>query len=304
MKHTSVSGGPGQDGAGASLKGAPSSNGADGQDQAGGQEAKGRAGRATRYAAPALEKGLDILEALSTSGEGYTLNELCQQLGRNASELFRMVVTLQRRGYIETGPGDRYVLTLKMFQLAHRQPPLRSLTEVALPLLRELSERARQSCHLSIFQDGRVVIIAQVDSPERWSFGLKVGVAMGLVDTSSGHVLLAYQDEVERARMLGGHVRVEGELAMDPGQLFPLLEAVKTNGHASMPSVQIQGVTNIAFPIRGASGRVVAAVNVPHIARIDGQRRPDVAQIKAIMVDVCDRLSARLGYDAGQGGGA
>jgi hypothetical protein len=29
-----------------------------------------------------------------------------------------------------------------------------------------------------------------------------------------------------------------------------------------------------------------------------------VAQIKAIMVDVCDRLSARLGYDAGQGGGA
>jgi DNA-binding IclR family transcriptional regulator len=259
---------------------------------------------ATRYAAPALEKGLDILEALSDGGDGYTLNELCQVLGRNASELFRMVVTLQRRGYIEAGPGDRYSLTLKMFRLAHRQSPLRSLTDVALPLLRELSERARQSCHLSIFQDGRVVIIAQVDSPERWSFGLKVGVAMGLVDTSSGHVLLAGQDEVERARMLGGHVRVEGELAMDPGQLFPLLEAVRANGYASMPSVQIEGVTNIAFPIRGMGGRVIAAVNVPHIARIDGQRRPDVDQIKVIMADVCGRLSARLGYDAERDGAA
>jgi DNA-binding IclR family transcriptional regulator len=91
---------------------------------------------------------------------------------------------------------------------------------------------------------------------------------------------------------------------MDPGQLFPLLEAVRANGYASMPSVQIEGVTNIAFPIRGMGGRVIAAVNVPHIARIDGQRRPDVDQIKVIMADVCGRLSARLGYDAERDGAA
>ncbi len=255
------------------------------------------ADKATRYAAPALEKGLDILEALSQTADGYTLNELCQTLGRNVNELFRMVVTLQRRGFIQADQNDRYTLTLKMFQLAHRQQPIKSLVGASLPLLHELAERARQSCHLSIFQNGRVVVIAQVDSPERWSFGLKIGVVMGLTDTSSGHVLLAYQDEIERTRMLSSHIRVEGELNMDPGQLFALLKDVRAKGYASMPSIQIDGITNIAFPVRSIGGRVVAAINVPHIARIDGTPRPNIEQIKEIMGNVCTRLSTRIGFD-------
>ena len=258
------------------------------------QESKGNG---ARYTAPALEKGLDILEALSESTEGYTLNELCQALGRNVNEIFRMAVTLQRRGYIQADQNDRYTLTLKMFRLAHRQQPIKALVGAALPLLHELAERTRQSCHLSIYQNGRVVVIAQVDSPERWSFGLKVGVVMGLTDTSSGHVLLAYQDEIERTRMLSSHIKVEGELDMYPGQLFSLLKEVRADGYASMPSIQTQGVTNIAFPIRGIGSRVVAAINIPHIARIDGTPRPDIAQIKEIMANICTRLSTRIGFD-------
>jgi DNA-binding IclR family transcriptional regulator len=91
---------------------------------------------------------------------------------------------------------------------------------------------------------------------------------------------------------------VEGELPMDPGQLFALLKEVRACGYASMPSIQIRGITNIAFPIRGIDGRVVAAINIPHIARIDGTPRPDIEQIKDIMANICMRLSTRIGYDA------
>ena len=113
----------------------------------------------------ALETGLDILEALAASPAGYTLAELAQKIGRSVSEIFRMAVTLQRRGFVQVDDNDRYTLTLKMFELAHRQQPLKSLVSVALPLLRELANRARQSCHLAVYQAGRVVVIAQVDSP-------------------------------------------------------------------------------------------------------------------------------------------
>ena len=89
---------------------------------------------AQRYAAPALEKGLDILEALAASPAGYTLAELAQKIGRSVSEIFRMAVTLQRRGFVQVDENDRYSLTLKMFELAHRQQPLKSLVSVALPL--------------------------------------------------------------------------------------------------------------------------------------------------------------------------
>lgn len=251
---------------------------------------------AQRYAAPALEKGLDILEALADSPAGYTLAELAQKIGRSVSEIFRMAVTLQRRGFVQVDDNDRYTLTLKMFELAHRQQPLKSLVSVALPLLRELANRARQSCHLAVYQAGRVVVIAQVDSPERWSFGLKVGVMMGLTDTSSGHVLLAFRDEVERTRMLAAHIKVEGELESDPGELFPILADVRKNGCACMASRQIRGVTNVAFPVMGVGSQVIAAINVPHIERIDRKESPSIAQVREIVGNIAQRLSTLMGY--------
>lgn len=250
---------------------------------------------ALRYAAPALEKGLDILEALADSVSGYTLNELAQKVGRKVSEIFRMAVTLQRRGYVQVDENDRYTLTLRMFELAHRQQPLKSLVSVALPLLRELANRSRQSCHLAMYQGGRVVVIAQVESPERWSFGLKVGVVMGLTDTSSGHVLLAFRDEIDRARMLRAHIGVEGELEMDPGELFAILQEVRERGYSAMPSRQTRGITNIAFPVMGAADHVIASINVPYIERIDQKSAPDVAQVRSIVGNIAGRLSALMG---------
>lgn len=250
---------------------------------------------ALRYAAPALEKGLDILEALADSVSGYTLNELAQKVGRKVSEIFRMAVTLQRRGFVQVDENDRYTLTLRMFELAHRQQPLKSLVSVALPLLRELANRSRQSCHLAMYQGGRVVVIAQVESPERWSFGLKVGVVMGLTDTSSGHVLLAFRDEIDRARMLRAHIGVEGELEMDPGELFAILQEVRERGYSAMPSRQTRGITNIAFPVMGAADHVIASINVPYIERIDQKSAPDVVQVRGIVGNISARLSALMG---------
>lgn len=141
----------------------------------------------TRYAVPALDKGLDVIELLARETDGRTLNEIARSLGRTSSELFRMVNALARRGYIaQQDGGDRYVLTLKLFELAHRHKPIKSLTAAAAPLMLELVHRSLQSCHLTIYHAGRVMVVAEVDSPERWAFGLKVGAQVGLTDTASG----------------------------------------------------------------------------------------------------------------------
>src|SRR5437868_1950916 len=178
-----------------------------------------------RYAAPALEKGLDILELLAheSESEGLGLNEIARALERTSSEIFRMVNALARRGYL-VQQGDRYHLSLKLFELAHRHKPVKSMTAAALPLMRELVSRTLQSCHLTVFHAGRAMVVAQVDSPERWAFGLKVGALVGLTDTASGYVLLAFQDDAERARMLASHREVEGELDFDARQLRRAVE--------------------------------------------------------------------------------
>jgi DNA-binding IclR family transcriptional regulator len=72
---------------------------------------------AASYATPALEKGLDILELLAHERDGLTKSEVARGLGRTVSEIFRMLLCLERRGYISQASGDRYVLSLRLFQL-------------------------------------------------------------------------------------------------------------------------------------------------------------------------------------------
>jgi DNA-binding IclR family transcriptional regulator len=118
---------------------------------------------------------------------------------------------------------------------------------------------------------------------------------MGLTDTSSGHVLLAFRDEIDRARMLRAHIGVEGELDMDPGELFALLQEVRERGYSAMPSKQTRGITNIAFPVMGAADHVIASINVPYIERIDQKSAPDVVQVRGIVGNISARLSALMG---------
>jgi DNA-binding IclR family transcriptional regulator len=82
---------------------------------------------------------------------------------------------------------------------------------------------------------------------------------------------------------------------MDPGQLLSMLADVRSHGYSLMRSIQISGVTNIAFPVYGPGRQVVAAINIPHIARIDGAPRPTIEQVKTAQADICERLSRQLG---------
>jgi DNA-binding IclR family transcriptional regulator len=206
-----------------------------------------------------------------------------------------MVNALCRRGYIGQ-QDDRYSLTLRLFELAHRHKPIKSLTAAAAPLMRDLAQRALQSCHLAVFYAGRVLVVGEIDSPERWAFGLKVGAQVGLTDTASGYVLLAFQDEAARRAMLASHQEVEGELEVKRRQLSTTVQDVATNGYAQLQSRQIRGVTNIAFPILATAGRAIAALNIPYIERIDKKITPSIAAVKEMLRETAAALSLLMGH--------
>ena len=257
---------------------------------------RARSSGGVRYAVPALDKGLDVIELLARESEGLTLNEIARVLGRTSSELFRMVNALSRRGYTIQRDGDRYSLTLKLFELAHRHKPIKSLTAAAAPLMRELVNRTLQSCHLTVFHAGRVMVVAEIDSPERWAFGLKVGAEVGLTDTASGYVLLAFQDDAGRRSMLASHQEVEGELDVRQAQLLTVVRDVARKGYAQIQSRQIRGVTNIAFPVLDTAGHAMAVLNIPYIERIDKKITPSIAAVKEMLRETAARLSLLMGH--------
>jgi DNA-binding IclR family transcriptional regulator len=224
---------------------------------------QGRMRNVPKYRAPALEKGLDILELLSREESGLGIAEIARRLDRTVGEIFRMIVVLEARGYIAQGAAsDRYGLTSLLFEIAHRTPLVRRLTAVAAPVMRRLTAEINQSAHLAVLNEGRVLVVEQVSAPANSSFIVRLGATLDLWRTSSARVILAFLEARERRRVLerfpppGGVAlaTVEAELAV-----------IRAAGWEMRESLVVRGVTNISAPVIDHSGQPVAALTVTHV---------------------------------------
>ena len=138
-----------------------------------------------RYPVPALDKGLDLLELLAGQPRGMSLSELAVASTRKVSEIFRMVDCLKRRGYVgHDTRSDKLVLTMRLFELAHRYPPTERMIAAALPEMEALTRDVGQSCHLAVHSGGEMLVIAQVDSPLQMGFAVHVGARVGLTNSA------------------------------------------------------------------------------------------------------------------------
>ena len=242
-----------------------------------------------RYRAPALDKGLDIIELLSGAEEGLSQAEIAKALERTPNEIYRMLDRLVRRDYVRRTAGDRYELTLKLFELAHATPPVARLVAQALPIMRRFAREARQACHLVIHDRNVLVVVAQVDSPGYWNVSIRVGSRISMVNTGSGHVFLAFASPEERRLMLED---VAGDEGLTP-EFEARLEQVREKGYESMPSLQVASVTNLTVPIRGPVGSLLAVLTSPFTDRLDKKDAPDRDAVLAMLVSAGEEISKR-----------
>jgi DNA-binding IclR family transcriptional regulator len=218
-----------------------------------------------KYTAPALEKGLDILELLSRTDLGLSQAEIARDLGRSVSEIFRMLVVLTERGYVAQDPvNDRYVLTTLLFEVAHRTPLIRRLTSSATPLMRDLAHEINQSVHLAVLSDDGVLIVGQVDPPARHVMSIRLGTRVDLWRASSGRVMLAFQTPQELDRAFA---RVPLPPGMTEAKVRADLVQIARAGHEIVDSFVVRGIVNISAPIIDHTGLAIAALTVPHLER-------------------------------------
>lgn len=245
-----------------------------------------------RYRAPALDKGLDILELLADQPDGLTRGEIVKALDRGPSEIYRMLERLVARQYVlRSLAGDRYSLSLKMFDLAHRYPPNHRLVTQALPVMDRYVKEAEQSCHLGVYDRGNVQIVAQVSSPATCGMTVRPGTRVNLLDTGSGQMLLACESAERRRQMLAEHVALDGEVQIPPDELEHMLEAVRATGYRQRESLQYFGVIDISCPILGPRGHALAVLTTPYIRRIDRHAIPSLDRARELMLQAARDLS-------------
>jgi DNA-binding IclR family transcriptional regulator len=219
--------------------------------------------KGSTYPVPALEKGLDIIETLASVSEPQSLAELAVRLKRSRSELFRMLACLEQRGYLtRDDAAGKYALTLKLHALAHAHPPMGKLLTAARRPMQGLTEKTGESCHLSVLERGRLLVVAQQESPARVRLSIEVGGEFDPVATASGRLLLARLAEAEREEILAESPAGRALAGRARKTFLSGLGEVARRGVSTAESETIEGVRDVAVAVgwSGVAGTASLAV--------------------------------------------
>jgi DNA-binding IclR family transcriptional regulator len=218
---------------------------------------------------------------------------MAQRLGRSVGEIYRMVACLVSRNYVTLVDENTYSITTKLFELSHINPPTHRLLFEATPIMQRLAGQLDQSCHLTVYGQGKQVVLCKVDTPSGMGFAVRAGAELDVLISASGRVLLAFQDEETRK------LRIEESLQRRPEQadvqIDSVLASIRATGYESIPSVQVRGLYAVSFPILDAQGRAIAALTVPYAERIDQIQRKSIPEVTEALGLAARTLSKRIG---------
>lgn len=243
------------------------------------------------YSAPALEKGLDILELLHESEAALTQREISIRLGRSVSELYRMLNILVRRNYV-ANYNDKFAPTTKLYRLSQAYPPVRRLLSAAIPIMEELSREVGFGCDLRVYNGGSQTVLSAVDAPGGLGFSVRTGSEIAVVPSASGRVLIAFQDsdtmELRLRESFTG--RPESEIKAFRKDVHE----VTIKGFAALQSKQYAGLYAISFPLLDVNDYAIAALTVPMLPRIDDPRQATREDVISALRGAAARLSQSI----------
>jgi DNA-binding IclR family transcriptional regulator len=226
-----------------------------------------------------ISRALDVLEAFDESRPNLTLKDLSRIVGVPDSSLFRMLVTLQGRNYLQQNDDGSYQLTPKVIhgKLYERAENFRKLARTEL---QRLAGHFNENASLSYLFGERIQVIDSVDSLHEIRITNRRGRVLPPHCSAMGKAVTAFQSPEDIDRILetyGLNTRTPHTIS-DRRELIVQLERVRETGVAYDREESTLGGICVAAAIQTNGGRVVAAVSVSTpLARMTPQREKETA---------------------------
>lgn len=217
------------------------------------------------HGVPSLDRALAILELLGHSHRGQGLADLARRLSVPKSSLHCVLLTLERRGYLEREDiTRRYVFGLKLFSLVNSAISQVKIREVALPILHSMVDQTRLTIHLAILDQGEAVLVNKVEPPGLLRLATWIGKRMDLHCTGVGKALLAYQPTAQLDQLIAQHPlpRHNENTIASARKLKEQLKISRQRGYTFDDEEDEIGLRCIGASIFDHENRPIAAISV------------------------------------------
>ncbi|WP_030749986.1 IclR family transcriptional regulator [Streptomyces sp. NRRL F-5135] len=209
-----------------------------------------------------VDRALSILPLLA---EGPAdLGQVAERLGVHKSTALRLLRTLHEHGLVYRQQDQRYRLGARLFALAQEATENLDVREIAHPHLVALNERCGHTVHLAVREDDEVLYIDKVDSRYPVRMYSRIGRPVAITVAAVAKLLLAGAPEAERRALAErlDYPMYTARSTPDAASYLKELATVREQGWATDLGGHEESINCVGAPIRGADGRVVAAMSV------------------------------------------
>lgn len=248
-----------------------------------------------KYAVPALDKGLDILEFLASQEMPCSQADIALALERSPNEIYRVLVGLEARGYLQRDEvSGKYRVSLKLYNLSRRINPVDKVRQCALPYMEDLAFNTGCSSYLTMLYQSQTMVIVHASSHSPVSLSIAEGTLIPTMSTCPGKILLANSNQAVREMILQRDNAYKKLNKKQRSELDSELNAVREQRHQIAPSPFVIGVTDYSTLVGQPEGSVIAALSVSTMPSTLNQAM-DEQWLMAMLKDAASNITAQLG---------
>jgi IclR family transcriptional regulator, KDG regulon repressor len=243
-------------------------------------------------------RALDVLEVFPKHGPELGLTKIAGLLQLNKATAYRLLSTLEERGYVERALGSRkYRLGVRAFELGLYFQSQLEVRKLALPSLRSMVEQTGEAAFLCIQEGDEAVCIERVEAEHQVNiFSLRVGGRQPLHCGAAPRALLCGMDDEQ----IANYAARTGLPASTPDTLTTLesllqdVAQTRTRGFVVSMNDMVTGIAAVGGPVYEHSGNVAASISLSGLSI--GYDAVRISELADIVVATARRISRQLGY--------
>jgi DNA-binding IclR family transcriptional regulator len=254
----------------------------------------------SNYVIQAVSHALDVLEQFRDHDEELGVTELSKRLKLHKNNVFRLLATLESRGYIEQNRAtENYRLGVRCLQLGRSYVEQMGLLPQAHTVVGELSRQTRETAFLAVLRGGAAIAVDVTEAERAVRIASPLGELLPLYCTAAGKALLAFEQEDDVKALVPEQLqRFTDRTPADRQALMAQLRSVASAGYAIDMGEHSEDVRSVAAPVRDYTRAVVGALTLVGPAyRFQAERLEK--ELAPVAVRAARELSSRLGFDLG-----